>query len=193
MDIQIIINCIKTPDLGRDPRLDVPEEVHPVVDRSSDVILGKRITGGRTKRAKDVALATAAIIDLLPGSLSRARRVGSRFRANQLLTGIAFRRHQPHLIQANHRAVFRRGGVERFNDPLFLANSGSRRSPNHVSWERQRSPSAISSSSIRLRLIGIFFSSLRYVSSRSSVQHAKGWPSCCGSVSAAAMTSETCS
>src|SRR5262249_37457342 len=158
MDIQVINNRIDAFDLGRDPRLDLFEEVNPVLDRTSEVIFGQRLPRRRTKRAEDVALASAAVIDLLPGSLSRARRIGLRFRTDQSLSEVAFRRHWPHLIQTNHRAVFRRGSVERFNEPLFLANSGSTRSPNQVSCVCQRKPSAINNSSIRLRLISIFFS-----------------------------------
>src|SRR5262245_747471 len=109
------------------------------------------------------------------------------------MSRIALSSDRPHFVHTNHHAVFRQVGVERFNEPLFLANSESTRSPNHVSCVRQRRPSAINNSSIRLRLSSLFFSSLRYVSRRSSVQYAKRCPSFCGSLKAAAITSATCS
>jgi hypothetical protein len=58
--------------------------VRLVVDRSFEVILSESLTSGRAKCAEDIALATEVIIDLPPGSLSRARWVGFRFRSYQL-------------------------------------------------------------------------------------------------------------
>src|SRR5215510_5255516 len=193
MDIQIIHNRIEAFVLRRHPLLHVAEEIHPVGDRASEIISGQRLPGRWTKRAKDVPLAPTAIINFLRSALPWTPESQGRCRGHQLLPCITLRRHWSHLIETDYRTLFRWLGVERFNGPLFLANSGSTRSPNHVSWVRQRSPSASNNSSIRLRLIGIFFSSLRYVASRSSVQHANGWLSCCGFVNAVAMTSETCS
>src|SRR5919205_888478 len=193
MDIQIIHNRIEVFDLCWHPLLDMAEEIDPVADRASEIISGQCLPCRWTKRAKDVPLAPTAIINFLRSALPWPQWGQCRCRGHQLLPRITLRRHRSHLIETDYRTLCRWVGVERFNAPLFWANSGSTRSPNHVSWVRQRRPSASNNSSIRLRLIAIFLSSLRYVASRSSVQHANGWWSCCGFVNAVAMTSETCS
>src|SRR5207249_3121280 len=137
-----------------------------------------------------------------------APRIGQS--AHQFLPTVALGRFRPHLIQAHAHAARRRRRVDRDNRPLFCANAGSTglspaesapsagsawlaRSPNQPSWVRQRRPSASNRSSIRLRLIGRPFSSLRYTSSRSNVQLANGNPSSVGLVKAAAITALTCS
>src|ERR671925_541007 len=193
MDIQIINNGVEPLALCWDPRLDVPQEVYPVMDRATKIVFGQSRPSSWTKRPEDVALTTSSIINLLRGPGCRSWRCSGGFCAYQLLSRITLGSDWPHLIQANYRTMLRGVGVERFNEPLFFANSGSTRSPNQVSCVRQRSPSAISNASIRMRLIAICFSSLRYVASRSSVQHANGWLSWRGSVKAVAMTSATCS
>ena len=193
MRTQIINNCIDTIEICRQPLVDALKKVHPVEGRTRAVSLRQRLSSYWSKCADDIAFITSPVVDLLPGSLRRPPRFGLWLDARQRLSQIALGRDRTHFVHTDHRAVFRRAGVERFNEPLFLANSGSTRSPNQVSCVRQRRPSAINNSSIRLRLISIFFSSLRYVSRRSSVQHAKGCPSFCGSLKAAAMTSATCS
>src|SRR5262245_12690004 len=193
MCAQVINNRIDTIEIRRQPRVDPLKKVYPVDCRAGSVGRRQRLSSHWSKRSEDIAFITSPVVDLLPGPLRRSPRFGLWQSARQLMSRIALGSDRAHFVHTNHRAVFRRVGVERFNEPLFLANSGSTRSPNQVSCVRQRRPSAINSSSIRLRLISIFFSSLRYVSRRSSVQHAKGCPSCCGSLKAVAMTSATCS
>jgi hypothetical protein len=105
----------------------------------------------------------------------------------------ALRRLRTHLVEADDDAAGGSGGVEVLDGPLFAANAGSTRSPNQVSSLRQRSPSAMSSSSMRLRFMVMPFCSARYTAKRSSVQEAKGRPRVCGSVSAVATTVPTCS
>src|SRR5215471_17387814 len=161
MDIEVIHNRIEALVLWRHPLLHVAQEIHPGGDRAAAIIFGQRLTRRRTKRAKDISLTTAALVNLLYGALRRTRGGLFRLRAYQVLPRITLRRHRPHLIETDHRTLCRRRGIERVNAPLFWANSGSTRSPNHVSCVRQRRPSAINRSSIRLRLIGILFSALR--------------------------------
>src|SRR5262245_25078455 len=193
MCAQVINNRIDTIEIRRQPFLDTLKKVYPVECRACAVGLRQRLSGYWSKGAEDIAFITPPVVDLLSGSLRRSPRFGLWLNPRQLMSRIALGGDRTHFVHTDHRAVFRRVGVERFNEPLFLANSGSTRSPNQVSCVRQRRPSAINNSSIRLRLISIFFSSLRYVSRRSSVQQAKGCPSFCGSLKAAAMTSATCS
>ena len=83
---------------------------------------------GRLERPEDIAAASSAIVDLLFGPFGLGR---SRF--HELLAWKAPRCLRPHLVQADHYAARWRRGVELLDDPLFLAKSGSTRSPNQVS------------------------------------------------------------
>src|SRR5262249_1319905 len=56
MDIQIINNGVESLDLCWDPPLDVPKEVHPVIDRAPKIVFGQRLPSRWTKRPEDVAL-----------------------------------------------------------------------------------------------------------------------------------------
>src|SRR5215468_4368389 len=118
MDIEVIHNRIEAFVLWRHPLLNVAEEIHPVGDRAAKIIFGQRLTRRRTKRAKDISLATAAIVNLLRGALSRTWWGPCRCRVHQVLPWITLRRHRSHLIETAHRTLFRGSGVERFNMPL---------------------------------------------------------------------------
>src|SRR5258708_10943274 len=210
MHVKNIEDCVDCRELRGEPGIDLLQEVNPVGDRAPIIRLGEGRAVDRSEGAEDVTLAAAPVINLLRRPLdgTLALRVGDG--ANQLLTAITLRRFRAHLIQAHAHAAVRRRRVNRDNCPLFCANSGSiglspalarvasavawpARSPNQPSWVRQRKPSASRSSSMRLRRIAIPFSSLRYVSSRSSVQLAKGCPRSVGLVKEAASTSPICS
>src|SRR5215470_1044552 len=155
MDIPIIPNGVEPLDLCWPPRLDVTKEVHPVMERAPQRVLGQRRPRRWTKRPEDVALTPSSRINLLRGPGGRSWRCRSGFRAAQWLSRRTLGGDRPHLIQATYRTLRRWVGVERVHAPLFFANAGSTRSPNQVSWVRQRRPSAISPSSIRRRLIAI--------------------------------------
>jgi hypothetical protein len=90
-----------------------------------------------------------------------------------------------------HNTMRRWRGMERRDDPLFSAKAGSTRSPNQVSWFRNRNPSANSNSLICVRLMATPLTSWRYAASRSSVQQAIDNPRSVGSVRLIAMTSFT--
>ena len=109
-----------------------------------------------------------------------------------MLTGEALRRCRAHGIQADHDPLFRGVRREFLHAPLFLAHSGSTRAPHQVSCGRQRRPSAIRSSSIRLPLLAIPCCSCTYASSRSRVHEAHGHPRCSGGVREVAITAATC-
>ena len=110
----------------------------------------------RTECAEDVALGTAALVDLLLGALG-----WSRLCLHQGMTCIALGAHRSHLVKTDHTTARRWCGVERFDDPLFSANAGSTRSPNQVSCLCQRKPSWSRISSMRLRCIAMPFCSCR--------------------------------
>lgn len=175
---------------ARNPVFDPIEKNDPVVRRSASIRNGQRFAGRRLKGSKDVALGSAPVIDLLPGTLGWLAYLGIWLSMDHLLPQKAFRRLRSHLIQIHDDAAPWWLGVERSDEPLFFANSGSTRSPNQCSSLRHRSPSACKISLILLRLIVIPFSSLRYVSSRSRVQCPKGRTSASGLVSAVATTTE---
>src|SRR5215475_7644726 len=186
MRAQVIHNRIHALDVGRQPGVDAFEKIDPVGRCSAGVRLGEGFTCGRTKCSENVALAPPSVVNLLFGALAAV--LLTRRGLDQVLTRMALGRLRPHFIQVHDDAVRRRGGVQLLNYPLFLAKSGSTRSPNHVSCVRQRKPSANRISSRRLRLMAMPFASLRYASSRSNVQQPKGKSKRCGAVSAVAMT-----
>src|SRR3954471_12719724 len=103
-------------------------------------------TAGRLESPEDIAATASAIVDLLFGPLGLGR-----CQRDELLAWKAPGRLRPHLVQADHYAADRRRGVELLDDPLFLAKSGSTRSPNQVSSWRHFRPSRIKISLIRLR------------------------------------------
>src|SRR5215470_2680728 len=192
MHIEIVQNGIDRLRLLREPGVDTFQELHPVGNGASRVGLREGLASRWSKGPKDIALAPPPIIDLLPSTLGRGRWLGYRGWSHQCLARKALGRFRTHLIQADHDTTRRWARVECFNAPLFLANSGSTRSPNQVSCVRQRRPSAISRSSIRLRLMAMTLCSFKYAASRSNVHEANGNPRCSGGVSEVAMTSATC-
>jgi hypothetical protein len=107
-------------------------------------------TASRLESPEDIAATSSAIVDLLfsPLGLGRCRR-------DELLAWKAPGRLRPHLLQADHYAARWRRGVELLDDPLFLAKSGSTRSPNQVSSWRHFRPSRMKISLIRLRRIAM--------------------------------------
>jgi hypothetical protein len=98
--------------------------------------MGQRLAGHRTEGAEDVALAAAAIVDLLTGSLGGlGGPFDGRLRCgvDDLLSWEALGTLRPHLVEADNGRALRRRGVEGLDDPLFSAKAGSTRSPNQVS------------------------------------------------------------
>src|SRR5262245_20744886 len=191
MHIEIVQNGINGLRLW-EPGVDALQEVDPIDHSASCIGLREGLASRRAKGPKDVPLAPPTIINVLPSAPGRELWLSHRGCTYQLLARKALGRFRAHLIQADHDTTLRWMRVEFFNTPLFLANSGSTRSPNQVSCVRQRSPSASSRSSIRLRLIAMARCSFKYASSRSSVHEANGNPRCSGGVSAVAITSVTC-
>jgi len=76
MDIEVIHNRREALVLCRPPLLNVAKEIHPVGDRAAAIIFGQRLTRCRTKRAKDISLTTAAIVNLLDGALGYPLKAG---------------------------------------------------------------------------------------------------------------------
>src|ERR671913_1547447 len=156
MRVQIVQDCINALRCGRYPRLDPRQEVDEGGAPPSRIGLRERLARCRTECPEDVALGAPTVVDLLPRTLG-----WPCLGLDQDTTRVTFRAHGPHLVQADHPAARRRCGGERLNRPLFSAKAGSTRSPNQVSWFRQRKPSWTKISSIRLRCIAIPFSSCR--------------------------------
>src|SRR5690242_12722596 len=191
---QVIQHGVDPPQRGGQPALYPFQEVQPVRNRAPCVGSRQGVTRCRTEGAKHVAALAAAIVDLLAGA---ARWAACRFLTRRphhdALARPTLGRLWPHLIQTHDNTPLRRLYIERFSRPLFAAKSGSTRSPNQVSCLRQRKPSVSNISLTRLRFMAIPLRSLRYATNRSSVQDAKGKPNVCGSVSAVATISPTCS
>lgn len=154
------------------PELDMLQKVDPVGGTSTWVRAGQCRSRMRQESAENRASPAPSIIDLLPSPLCWLLTRWLAF--NELLTRKALGTFRSHLIQADYCTCWRWGRREGVDAPLFLAKSGSTRSPNHVSCCRHRTPSSSSRSSMRLRLMEMPFSSFQYVSRRSRVHEAKG-------------------
>src|SRR5712692_6226961 len=187
---EVVEHRIDAFSIGRQPRLDLRQEVHPVRNCAPTVWGGERRARGRDEGTEDVATTTPAIVDLLSGAgsavVGRARPHGTT--AGETLGGFG-----SHLVEADDDTLRRWLAVELNDGPLFWANSGSTRSPNQVSWVRQRMPSAIRISSTRLRFIVTCFCSARYATNRSSVQQANGSARSAGLARTAAISALTSS
>jgi hypothetical protein len=155
MAVAIVQNRIDRLSRWGNPGVDMFQALYPIGHGTPRIGVGERLASSRAKGAKEVALAAPAIIDRLAGACNRTRLLRCRRGLSQLLAGKALGRFRAHLGQANHETPLRGARVECFNAPLLWANCGSTRSPNQVSWVRQRRPSAIRRSSIRLRLIAM--------------------------------------
>ena len=125
---EIISDRIDPLDRGIDPGFDLAQEVDPVGCRSAIIRVSKGRAAGRLEGPENVAAAPPAVVDLLLGAVGCGR-----CRLDKVLAWIALGCLWAHLVQADHYAARRRRGVELFDDPLFLAKSGSTRSPNQVS------------------------------------------------------------
>jgi hypothetical protein len=160
---------------------------HPIGTDASSIGRREGLACYRTTGPKDIALAAPAIIALLAGTCRPRRLLGGRGNAHSLLPGEALGRFQAHVIQADPDTSC--GGRREFlHAPLLGAHSGSTRAPHQVSCVRQRSPAAISRSSIWLRLLARAVCSCKYAASRSRVHEANGNPSCSGGVRAVVIT-----
>ncbi len=147
---QVVEDGVDPPGRRIDPGIDLVEEVHPVRRGPSRIRNGERRSRRRFEGAEDIPLAASPVVDLLRRpDPPRTGRIGT----DQTGAAMAFGALRSHLIQADHDAVGRWGLVEGDDRPLFSAKAGSTRSPNHVSWVRQRTPSACRISPIRLRCI----------------------------------------
>src|SRR3954451_21003437 len=148
--IEVVDDCIDTLARRIDPGLDRAQEINPVGCRAALIGLGEGLAAGRLEGAENIAGDTAAaVIDLLPGRFG----LGTR-RLNELPARMALGLLRSHLVQADDYAACWRRRVELFDRPLFSAQSGSTRAPNQVSSWRQRRPSRMKISLIRLRRSG---------------------------------------
>src|SRR6266436_5349218 len=150
MHVEVIEDGVDALALRRDPGIHLLEEVEPVDNGASAIVLDAGVTGRGAEGAEEVALAPSAIVDLLLRPLG-----GSRPHVHRLLAAERLGRFWPQLVQTDHDAACWGRAVELFNRPLFRAKSGSTRAPNQVSCSRQRSPSACRISWIRLCLMGM--------------------------------------
>jgi len=127
MGVQIVKDAIHALVPHCDAGIDLHQEIHPIGDRAPSIGLRERLTSGRLERAKDRALAPAPIIRFL------LRPLSGWIAGNHLRTPKAPGALRAHLVQTNHEAVYGRVRIEDDDGPLFSANAGSTRSPNHVS------------------------------------------------------------
>jgi hypothetical protein len=136
MDVQVVEDRVDSLRLGRDPDLDLLQEVDPVGDRAPVVGLGEGVAGGRPEGAEDASLAAPAVVDLLLDSpvpesavdVGRALRLG----VDRRLAGKALVARGP--ILSRQTTVLPCGGtVSSFSFTPFRGELGSTRSPNHVS------------------------------------------------------------
>src|SRR5579859_706292 len=148
MHVEVVQNGVDTLHGGRDPAVHLLQEVDPVDDGAPAIVLGEGVTDRGLERAKDIALAPSAVVDLLLGPCGGTYVGLDSPLARERLGGL-----WTQFIQADHDAALWRLGIESLNLPLFRAKSGSTRAPNHVSCSRQRNPSACKSSWIRLCLM----------------------------------------
>src|SRR4051794_29558663 len=145
--IEGIDDCIDRLARRIDPGLDRAQEIDQVGRRAALMGLGESLAAGRLEGAENRAGNTAAaVIDLLPGPFG----LGTR-RPDELPAWMALGLPRTHLVEADDQAALGRSGVELFDRPLFFAKSGSTRAPNQVSSWRQRRPSRMKISLIRLR------------------------------------------
>lgn len=160
MRAQILPDGLDALDLRGEPAVDLVEEVHPISGGPAAIGGGERIAGGGAEGAKHLAGLTPAVIDRLAGTPRRARRrvlLGGG--GDQALTRPALGHFGTPRVEADHHPVGRRADVPRFYRPLFCAQSGSTRSPHHVSGWRQRQPSVSNPSPSRLRFMAMPFCS----------------------------------
>src|SRR4051794_26571078 len=114
-DVEVVDHSVDPLGSGRDPALDLIEEVDPVRGGPALVGCGEGDACGRLQGAEHVACDIApAVVDLLPGPL-RARPG----RLDQALAGIALAGLWSHLIEADNYAALGRRGVELLDGPLF--------------------------------------------------------------------------
>lgn len=114
---QVIHNPVHGRGGGRDPLLDLFQEIHPVGRTAAGIGLGQGLARGGAERAKDVAAAAPPIINLLPRPLAGHRRVGGH--PDLAGAGEALGTERPHLVQADHYTIRRWDRVEGFDGPLF--------------------------------------------------------------------------
>src|SRR5258708_11321455 len=185
---QVVQNGVDPLYVRSDPALHLFQEGDEVGGGASGGRPRARRAGGRLEGAEDLALSPPAIVDLLRGALG-----GALGHVDEVVAREALRRFRTHLVETDDATACGSSRVESFDGPLFSAQLGSTRSPNQISSFRHRRPSATRSSSMLLRFMVMPFSSATWAAKRSSVQEAKERPRVCGSVSAVAITTLTCS
>src|SRR5579871_1918411 len=149
---QVIEYGVNSLHVFGDPLLQLLEKVDPVDQRSARVGGGEDLARPGLKRSEHVArLFSPAIINFLLGPTGWLGF--RRLRIHESFAWRAFDGHRTHLIQTHRHTACGRRGVDGFDSPLFLAKSGSTRSPNHVSSCRQLRPSAMKISLMRLRFM----------------------------------------
>ncbi len=126
---QVVQHHVHPLERLRHPGFETLQEVGKVPHGPTFVRVRKHLACRGLKRAKhEPCHVPATVVRLLFGALSSRR--GWPY---QSLASIALDRLWAHLVYADHDAVFGRLSVEPLDGPLFLAKSGSTRSPNHVS------------------------------------------------------------
>src|SRR5260370_21778558 len=92
--IEIVQNGVHALDLRRELVLHVLQEIDPMGNGAARIVLGEGLSRSWLKRPEDIALATSAVVDLLPGPLR-----GARGRAEPAPASKRLGRFGPHLVQ----------------------------------------------------------------------------------------------
>src|ERR1044071_5298950 len=114
MDIEVVHHGVDLLDPGLDPALDLAEEIDPVCGGAAGIGGGEGAPRSRSEGTEDIALAAAAVVDLLLGPLCFGTR-----RLDHAPAGVAPGGLRPHLVEADDYAALWRGGVEAFDRPLI--------------------------------------------------------------------------
>lgn len=114
MDIQIVHDGVDTLNLGGELGIDMAEKVDEVRDGAPSIVVRPTLPRRFPQGSKDIAFATASIVNLLLGTLG-----WTNVHIDGLLTGIALGTHRSHFVDVEDGTVFSRAAPERFESPLF--------------------------------------------------------------------------
>ncbi len=97
MAAQVVHDRVDPLRLGRQPELDLLQEVHPIGGAAPGVGPGEGVPGGGAEGAEDVALAAPAVVDLLLGATRGRVRPDPHRRS----TGVTLGALGAHLVETN--------------------------------------------------------------------------------------------